>query len=153
MEASPSRLEAELTDDLLRLGDRFADEEFCTELYRGLSSMKWRRPDGPGGHVTLSWRRAEELVNGLRHEAGRPSLELAQTGGEGELSDLVRDELGGLGWIAQPLDTGRHDDAHVAQPESPPPADDGARHSPADDPGGWERRAQADADESRRRHS
>jgi hypothetical protein len=152
VEATPTQLEAELSDDLLGLGERFADEAFCAELYRALSRTAWHKPDGPAGHVALSWSRAEELVNGLRHEAGRPPLALAQTGGEGEVSDLVRDELGRLGWVARPLDTGRHDDAHLAQPASPPPADAGERQSPAEDSGAWERRAHAEADDARRRH-
>ena len=152
MEASSTALEAELTDDLLSLGDRFADEEFCAELYRALANTTWRKPDGGEGHVALSWSRAEELVNGLRHETGRPALELAQTGGEGEVSDLVREELGRLGWISRPLNTGRHDDAHLSQPGSAPPADAGERSAPVEDSGAWERQAHAEADESRRRH-
>jgi hypothetical protein len=140
-------IERALARDLDQLGDRLLDEEFSTELYRALANRRWRKDGGPDGAVSLSWSRAEELVNDLRARRGREPLELAQTGGEGELSDTVEGELGRIGWRSEPLNTARHDEAHAAQPaESPPPADSGERHAPVEDPGGWEREAHREAD-------
>jgi hypothetical protein len=144
-------LERTLVRDLESLGDRLADEEFCTELYRALTNRVWRRSGGPDGHVSLSWREAEEIVNELRRAAGREALELAQTGGEGEVSATVGAELERLGWTSQPLNTGRHDDAHVEQAKSPPPADQGDRDAPVEDSRGWEREAHREAEEARLR--
>jgi hypothetical protein len=134
---STDTLERELINDLERLEERFADDEFSTDLYRALTNNVIRKQDGPDGHVSLSWSRAEEIVNGFREKNGRAALELAQTGGEGEVSDLVRDELGRRGWSFAPLNTSRHDDEHEGRPESPPPRDG---ESPE-----WERQAHAEA--------
>jgi hypothetical protein len=57
------------------------------------------------------------------------------------VSDTIGEELAGLGWSAAPLDTGRHDDAHVDDPEGPPPASAGSGEPPD-----WERRAHEEAD-------
>jgi hypothetical protein len=118
------RLERELADDLAKLGDRLIDEKFATELYRALTDNIWfRDEDGPERHLALSWKRAEDLVNELRARVDRPPLTLAQTGGEGQVSRTVDDELGRLGWSHRPLDTGEHDERHVGEPaETPPPA-------------------------------
>jgi hypothetical protein len=132
-------LEQQLREDLTALEDRFADEEFCGDLYRALANNVWSRDNGPDGHVALSWGRAEELVNELRARVARDPLELAQTGGEGEVTPLVRDELAPLGWTIRPLNTSRHDPQHLAQPETPPAP--GTEGMP-----GWERQAHAEAD-------
>ena len=143
-------LEQELVEDLASLEERFADDEFSTELYRALTNNVWRKDDdGPDGHVSLSWGRAEELVNQLRVRFGQEPLTLAQTGGEGEISDLVANELGRLGWSARGLNTGRRDDAHLTQPEAPPPADQGERDAPAGDEVEWEEKAHAEAEANR----
>ena len=150
MAEGPTELERELAEDLAALGDRFADEEFSTELYRALANNTWRKDDdGPSGHVSFSWSRAEWIVNELRAQLGEGALTLAQTGGEGEVSDLVRDELSRLGWTSRPLNTSRHDDAHVDQPESPPPAEQGERFAPVEDSDEWRRRAHTEAERSR----
>ena len=147
--ADTADLERALVRDLDQLGERFLDEEFATELYRALTNRRWRRDGGPEGAIALSWSRAEEIVNELRGRHEREPLELAQTGGEGELSDLVEGELGGLGWRSEPLNTSRHDEAHVGQPaESPPPAGTGEARSPAEDSRGWEREAHREADQA-----
>ena len=150
MTESAQLLERELIEDLTALDERFADEKFSTELYRALANTVWRKDGGPDGHVSLSWSRAEQIVNELRERNGQPPLELAQTGGEGEVSRLVADELGTLGWRAQPLNTGRQDPQHLDSPESAPPADQGERLAPVDDSHEWERRAHAEGDENRR---
>lgn len=124
-DSNPAELERELADDLATLGERFLDHEFCAELYRALASRTWRKDGGPDGHLALSWSRAEAVVNGLRAIHDREPLELAQTGGEGEVSRLVGDELARLGWSSQELNTSRHDPRHTDQPESPPPAKQG----------------------------
>ena len=147
MSEGAERLEAELTQELAALSERFADDEFSSELYRALTNNVWRKPGGPEGHLSLSWGRAEELVNELRSSvAGEAPLTLAQTGGEGEVSDVVADELGRLGWRAQPLNTSRHDPQHLDRPESPPPSDHGERGAPVEDAGEWQRRAHEEAE-------
>ena len=142
-------LERALVRDLDQLGERFLDERFATELYRALTNRRWRREGGPEGAISLSWSRAEAIVNELRQRHEREPLELAQTGGEGELSDLVEGELAALGWRSEPLNTGRRDEAHVGQPaESAPPAGTGEARSPAEDSRGWEREAHREADQA-----
>ena len=143
-------LEGELWRDLETLEQRFADEEFSTELYRALTNNLWRKDGGPQGHLTLSWGRAEKIVNSLRVRFGEQPLTLAQTGGEGEVSDVVGDELGRLGWRSQPLNTERHDPSHLGEPASPPPPDHGERRAPVD-PTEWEDRAHTEAEEQRLR--
>ncbi|HEV3408329.1 MAG TPA: hypothetical protein VG079_06545 [Gaiellaceae bacterium] len=148
MAQAAETLERELVRDLETLAERIArDEEFCGDLYRALTNNKWRKDGGREGHVSLSWSRAEELVNDVRVRQGKEPLALAQTGGEGEVSELAGAELGRLGWRATPLQTGEHDAEHRTQPESPPPADQGERMAPVDDAGRWEREAHEEADE------
>ena len=150
MAQAAEALERELVRDLEALGDRIGrDEEFCAELYRGLTNTRWRKEGGPDGHLSVSWNRAEELVNDVRVRHGKEPLALAQTGGEGEVSELVLDELGRFGWEPRPLDTGTQDPEHVTQPESPPPAEQGERMAPVEDARRWEREAHERADEKR----
>src|SRR3954467_13233225 len=133
-------LERELEHDLSVLGDMVQDDSFYTELYQGLAGVRWTRE---GEHLSLSWKRAEEAVNALRAKHGREPLTLAQTGGEGTVSDRVAEALGGTGWQARPAIAG-HDDAHPdSRPDAPPR---GAAESPE-----WERQAHAEADAERRR--
>src|SRR3954468_5962686 len=141
MASDTEALERTLQSDLDTLGDRLVDEKFCGELYRALANRAWRKSGGPAGHISLSWKRAEELVNALRAARSEPELTLAQTGGEGEVSRTVSDELGGLGWSSVPLNPDRHGAAHVRPARDAPPADTGERL--ADDPNtrDWERQA------------
>lgn len=141
------RTEAQLIGDLDTLGERFTDEGFSTELYRALAGGRLTKD---GATVAVSWNRAEAIVNGLRENGDRAPLTLAQTGGEGELSDLVADELRGLGWKWEPRDPGRNDPAHSGQPDSPPPADAGERQAPVSPSGDWERQAHDEAEAARR---
>ncbi len=143
-------LERRLGADLEQLGDRFTDEEFSTDLYRALAGCALER-DGSGGRVALSWRRAEDVVNEQRARVGYDALELAQTGGEGELSDLVAAELARLGWRARARSTDEHDPDHLSSPESPPPPDHGERMAPVEDSSAWERQAHEEAERERRR--
>jgi hypothetical protein len=137
-------LERALISDLEKLGDRFADEKFCHELYRSLTRQAWFK-DGLDGHVALSFKRTEEIVNGLRERLGREPLALAQTGGEGQVDSTVAEALGPLGWRHRPLDTSEHDDYHVDSPEDPPPP---SRERQAPD---WEREGHAEAEQNRGR--
>jgi hypothetical protein len=146
MTVTPDVLERQLADDIRSLGDLLDDESFCAELYRGLADVKWRRG---GGAVAVSWKRAEELINEARAARGRPGMTLAQTGGEGQVSRRVAETLGARGWSPEPLDTSRHDDAHVGSAEDPPPPDAGARQAPVEDPKAWERKAHAEAEAER----
>ena len=149
MEASAEALERQLVTDLASLEQRFADEEFSTELYRALANNVWAKSDGPPGEVSLSWRRAEELVNELRAGHGQQPLTLAQTGGEGEVTALIADELGRLGWTASPLDTSSHHEEHLTEPESAPPPEHGQHQAPGDPSGEWERVAHEEAERER----
>ena len=137
-------LEDALLRDLFPLRDRLREEWFARELYRALTNTAWRKQDGPEGHVSLSWGRAESIVNELRERDGEVALDLAQSGGEGEVSPMLAEELTSLGWISAPLDTGRHDDAHVKDAEDPPPASRDRGEPPE-----WERRAHEEAERRR----
>lgn len=121
--------EPQLARALADMRDRIGgDASFAVELYRGLSNRVWHR--GDDAEVSVSWRRAEELINAERDAAGRLRLDLVGTGDEGELADHVRDELGRRGWWSEPLDTGDHHEPHATSPESPPPPDQGKRLAP-----------------------
>jgi hypothetical protein len=146
MATTPEELEQELRDDLATLEERFADEEFSSELYRALANNRWWKDGAAEEHVSLSWSRAEHLVNDLRARFGHDPLTLAQTGGEGEVSHLVAEQLGHLGWRHESLDTSERDEGHLAEPESAPPAHQGARMAGVDDPRAWEREAHEEAD-------
>src|SRR3954447_16023167 len=118
MAETSTALERELEHDLSVLGDMVQDDSFYTELYKGLAGVNWTRD---GEHLSLSWKRAEEVVNALRAAHGHDPLELAQTGGEGEVSDRVAGALGTTGWKAKPLDTSRHDATHLDSRADAPP--------------------------------
>jgi hypothetical protein len=148
MASGVETLDRRLRDDVLSLGAQLADDESAAELYRALANIDWRREDAPEGHISLSWSRAEGLVNELRARHDRESLELAQTGGEGDVSDRVAGALGRLGWSAEPMDTSRHDERHVAEQKSPPPPDHGRRTAPVADPGDREQVGHGQADEA-----
>ena len=135
MTESAEALERQLVDDLAVLGEQLANDQLATELYRSLANTTWHNE---GGHVALSWSRAEAVVNQLREREGQEPLVLSQTGGEGEVSERVSHELERLGWHARGQDTGRGDAQHASADRQPPPAD----HGPAE----WERQAHAEAD-------
>ena len=124
------------------------DEKFAAELYRGLANRRWRHRDSPGDAVALSWQRAERAVNQLREAEGDYAMTLAQTGGEGWLSDAVRDELADLGWTSEPLDTGAEQPEHATEEPLPPPRDQGERQAPTEPPREW-REAQEAAERRR----
>jgi hypothetical protein len=120
MSTTAIALERELVHDLEALAERFADEDFCGDLYRALANNVWTK-DEVEGHVSFSSRRADQLVNELRMRlAGRAPLALAQSGGEGEISRLVADELGRMGWRARGLNTEREDVEHLPAADAPP---------------------------------
>ena len=144
-------LEHELVHDLQTVAERFDDDSFARDTYRALTNRRWRKPDGPDGHVSFSWGRAEEIVNGFRDERDREPLELAQTGGEGEVAPSVGQELERLGWTSADLDTGVHDADHADRDRHAPPGDTGSRLSPNPDPHAAEREANAEADRQQER--
>ncbi len=113
------------------------------ELVADLGTREERLADG--------WGRAEEIVNEPRRREDHDPLTLAQTGGEGEVSGTVEEELGRLGWRSAPLDPERHDSAHATRPDSPPPSGQGETESPTEDSHAWERQAHREAEESRGR--
>ncbi len=149
--ADPQRLEQELVEDLTSVGDRFADADFSREMYRTLTNARLRKR-GLDGHVSLSWRRVEDVVNGLRELHSREPMALAPSGDEGNACARAEQTLAQLGWTRRPLDTSEHDDAHVGSPADPPPADTGARRAPVDPASaGWEAQAHEDAERERLR--
>jgi hypothetical protein len=116
---TPQALEQQLLDDLRSLGPRLEDDRFVGDLYRALTRTRWSRFDRDGS-VSLSFSRASELLDWLRQERGAATLELEQTGGEGEVSHRLDDVLRELGWRVNDLNTGRHDDRHLAGAEREP---------------------------------
>jgi hypothetical protein len=122
--ADTDALERELVLDLNVIGDMAADDSFYDELYRGLAGVRWTLD---GEHITLSWKRAEEVVNVLRGRHGHDPKAFAQTGGEGEVSERVARALDR--WTASALDTSRHDDAHIDSPRDVPERGGGHRKS------------------------
>jgi hypothetical protein len=107
MGAPVETLESQLLRDLEELSERLGDERFCAELYRSLTNRALSKDGGPGGHLVLSWSRAAEFVNELRARERREPLPLAQSGGEGVVSETVLDELTAHGWHTRPLNTAR----------------------------------------------
>jgi len=145
MSTSTDTLERHLAADL-RTIDGLADDSFARELYRAMASRALSH-SGDEGHITLSWARAEDLVNGTRESLNLPPIEgLAGSGGEGEVSNRVRDALADAGWTSRPENTTRHDDSHVDSPADPPPRSRGETEPPE-----WERQAHAEADANQRR--
>lgn len=69
-ESDTTAVEHRLVHDLGELADDLREDAFAGELYRGLSNNALSSDDDPHGRVSLSWRRAEEIVNGLRERAG-----------------------------------------------------------------------------------
>src|SRR3954468_3423287 len=141
-------LEQELLSDLEAMPERLADEEFCLDLYRALANNAWRKA-GHDGRLSLSWKRADEFINAVRERHGLPPVERAQSGGEGEVSDLIREALGPRGWTWEPLDTSEHQPDHVTSAEDPPPPDQGERQSPVSAARAWERQAHEEAERTR----
>jgi hypothetical protein len=142
--------ERRLLDDLETLAARAADESFATDLYRALARRVWRRDDD---ELSPSFQRAEWLVNQWRERHGQAPLELAQTGGEGDVDRTVDEELGRLGWSHRPLNTGRQEPSHEGLPESPPPPGHGERMAPVGPSDERDRRAHEEADAELRRKS
>ena len=116
MGAPTETLESQLLRDLHELSERFSDDRFCTELYRGLTNRMLSKDSEPDGHLVLSWNRAAEFVNELRARERHEPLPLAQSGGEGVISETVLDELTARGWETRPLNTVRRDERHSARP-------------------------------------
>jgi hypothetical protein len=108
----------QLYEELRSLDRELWDEELGAELYRALTNRVWRRV-GAEDELALSWSAAAELVDRLRADVGRRPLELEASGSEGELSDRVARLLGERGWSSRPLDTSRHEDAHVGRGGEP----------------------------------
>ena len=104
--------------------------------------------------MSLSWKRAEGLVNSVRDGAGLEPLALDQSGDEGRPTPRVQQALADLHWEREDLNTSRHDDAHLDSPRDPPPADTGERLAPADpETARWEERAHEEADRERLRRN
>jgi hypothetical protein len=144
-DAEPEETEHRLVRDLGDLREDLHEDAFAGELYRGLANRAVSHEDAPDARASLSWRRAEEIVNGLREREGHEPLTLAQTGGEGELSQRVEHALTQRGWRSRALNTSTHDSSHVSEPTSPPPPGQGERDAPSDQGEVW-RGAHAEAD-------
>jgi hypothetical protein len=126
MAVSTETLERELLNDLRTLHNMIhSDDSFDEELYRALAGVEWHRSGG--GHVSLSWKRAEKVINEQRAEHDRAPLTLAQTGGEGEVSERIANALSHQGWRQRPAQPGRHDDSHVNTRAGAAPRDPGRR--------------------------
>lgn len=111
----------ELRTDLLKADAAFhRDEKLMTEVYHALTNRRWHRVE-LDGELSLSWRRAADLVDELRAASGHTPLNLEATGGEGFVSRQVTGILGPLGWRSRPLDTTSNDPAHQVSGGQPDP--------------------------------
>ena len=109
MTAAADTLETFLIEDVQALRDQLRDERLCRDLYRALASRDLTKRGTPG-HITLSWERAEDVVNLGRSSRALPQFQgLAGSGGEGELSDRARQALEEIGWTSSPEGTQRRD--------------------------------------------
>src|SRR3954469_25901216 len=90
-----------LREDIVHNAPELAENQMADELYRALANNDWFK-QGLAGHVSLSWKEAERLVNEIRRQTGREPLELAQSGGEGSVAPTVAAALGALGWEYAP---------------------------------------------------
>ena len=144
MTSSTDQLERRLARDLESLAERLADDRLVTDLYAALAGCALHPHDGEG-RLAVSWRRAEELLNGARETQGARPLEgLAQSGTEGTVSDRARETLEGLGWDIRPrVTSGAQDPGHTGSPAE--------AHTHAPPSGEWEREAHAEADAEQRR--
>ncbi len=146
MTADADTLERELARDLGSVGAQLADDRLWQDLYKALANTRWRKPGSGDGHLTLSWKRAEALVNGVAGDQGEEPMTLAQTGGEGEVAPRIAELLAPLGWSSSPEDTSTHDPRHDDSPPAPPPQPSGQGEEPE-----WKREGDAAADSERRR--
>ena len=145
MSTDPERLEHLLVEDLGGLGDRLGDERLGHDLYRALAGTALSK-SGETGHVTLSWGRAAAIVNGARSGESHPEIQgLAQSGGEGEVSDRAREVLNERGWTARAASHDHADPAHSQNSTSPPP---GEHEEPE-----WKREGDAEAERERLRRT
>lgn len=96
------------------------DEQLMTEVYRALANRRWTRVEMIG-ELSLSWKRAADLVDELRAAAGHPPLKLEASGGEGVVDRRVTVILGPLGWRSRPLDTSTNDPSHLTSSSGPDP--------------------------------
>jgi hypothetical protein len=117
---TPQELERTLLNDLQVVHDLVQnDDSFDQDLYRALTGTQWHREGG--GHVSFSFKRAEEIVNDQRARKHLDPLTLNQTGGEGTVSDRIADALRDAGWRPRPLDPDVHDDSHIDSSADGPP--------------------------------
>jgi len=128
-------LERHLVNDLRTVADRLDDERTVRDLYRALATRALKPHEGDG-HLALSRKRAEDLLTAAGFESADG---LADSGGEGEVSDRARELLDGIGWVSDPENTSRNDPMHDSSPRDAPP-----RQPPA------ERAAGVGADRARR---
>jgi hypothetical protein len=137
-------LERHLVNDLRTVADRLDDERTARDLYRALTARALK-PHEDDGHLALSRKRAEDLLSaaGFQNADG-----LADSGGEGEVSDRARELLDGIGWTSDPENTSRNDPMHDSSPKDPPPAS-----RPPSEPPEWEQTAHEEAEQNRLRHS
>jgi hypothetical protein len=93
----PVLMTRELEHDIKALTDRARnDRQFAIELYSGLCNADWRHDDGttwPGG----TWRHVGAVVAHLRG-LDEGYLDFYCSGGEGEITDRVREAMAALGW-------------------------------------------------------
>jgi hypothetical protein len=133
-------LERHLVNDLRTLADRLDDERTARDLYGALATRALKPREGEG-HLALSRKRAEDLLAaaGFQNADG-----LANSGGEGEVSDRARELLDEIGWTSDPENTSRNDPMHDSSSRDAPPAS-----RPPTEPPEWERTAHEEAERNR----
>ena len=70
--------------------------DLATELYRAMSNMRWKHVT-TGTEWSCSWRYAGGVVAQLR-SVGEGYMDFYCSGGEGSVSDEVKDMMASLGW-------------------------------------------------------
>jgi hypothetical protein len=70
------------------------DDQFATSLYSAMCNVYW---ENDGVEWGVSWRTAGGIVAELRNK-GEDYIDFYCSGGEGQVSDKVRDVLESIGW-------------------------------------------------------
>ena len=89
-------------EDLQQLKERIADNlDFATDVYGALCNMRWQSVENKENIYSCSWRYAGGVIAGMRCE-GESYLDFYCSGGEGNVTEEVKEDLRKLGW--QPIE-------------------------------------------------
>ena len=91
----------EFEKDLYKLKDKLQDDDYAVDLYGALCNMQWQNIKNPEIIYSCSWRYAGGVIAGMRCE-GESYLDFYCSGGEGNVTEEVKEDLRKLGW--QPIE-------------------------------------------------